>query len=261
MTVGSAQSVTVAATLVPEITSAHVTVRDQNGAPVNIFIDGQDKGAAPWEGELTAGEHTVEAKGTKFAADKRLFFVTRKQRLDLTLDATTTLGHLRIVTTPASASVLWDGQLVARGLWDADVAPGPHRLEVSLAGQPSVVRDVAVQRGQLIAQDVTVGSSASEPLIEYRGVYAKLDAFAMISPSTVNEFTTGENLHGRYGGGLGLRIGYNFGLLGVEFVTAAMFDRDDQNPASSSKPVQRRQRRDERARRVLRRRRSNHEPR
>jgi hypothetical protein len=235
VSVQSNQSVTVDAALAPEVTTGHVIVREENGDPVNVFIDGQDKGPAPWEGDLAPGDHTVEAKGPKFAAERRSFSLTKKQRLDLAIDATTTLGHIRVTTIPASASITFDGQNVGTGVWDADIAPGAHRIEVAMEGQPHAERVVNVVRGQLIVLDVPL-QTGGEGAPVYRGFYTRIAPFAVLSPSRVAAYAAGygtcnsppcgyDKTHFGFGGAL--HIGYSFDPLAVEFFGAFQVEHYD----------------------------------
>jgi hypothetical protein len=231
VTVQSNQSVVVEATLTPEITTGHVVVREEKGYPVHVFIDGRDQGPAPWEGDLPPGGHTVEAKGPTFAADPRSFSVAKKQRLDLAIDATTTLGHLRVTTVPASARITFDGQSVGTGAWDADVAPGAHRIVVAIEGQPPAERVVDVARGQLVALDVPL-QLIGEGGPVYRGFYARINPFGVISPSYVDVYSPGAPGYGqRFHFGLGgaLHIGYSFDVLALEFFGAFLVDHYDFN--------------------------------
>jgi hypothetical protein len=229
VTVQSNQSVVVEATLTPEITTGHVVVREEKGDPVHVFIDGQDRGPAPWEGDLPPGDHTVEAKGPKFAADPRPFSLAKKQQLDLAIDATTTLGHLRVTTLPASASITFDGQSVGTGAWDADVAPGTHRIEVALAGQPPAQRVVNIARGQLVVLDVPLQLIGESGPV-YRGFYTRINPFGVVSPSYVDVYSPGAPGYGQhihFGLGGALHIGYSFDLLAVEFFGAFLLDHYD----------------------------------
>jgi hypothetical protein len=231
VTIQSNQSVTVDATLAPESTTGHVTVREENGDPVNVFIDGEDKGAAPWEGDLPPGDHSVEVKGPKFAADKRTFALARKQRLDLALDATTTLGHIRVTTVPASASITFDGQSVGTGVWDADAAPGSHRIVVAMEGFPHAERVVNVARGQVLVLDLPLATVGAN-LPVYRGFFTRINAFFLVSPNKASvypypsagyrSFTPGTGPHFGFGGAL--HMGYDFDPFAVEFMGALFVD-------------------------------------
>jgi hypothetical protein len=225
VTVESAASVTIEAALSAEVTTGHLTVREQTGDAVNVIIDGKDVGPAPWEGDLPAGEHTLEARGPRFAADERPFALTQKQRLDIVIDATSTLGHARITTLPASAQIFVDGQDVGNGVWDADIPPGVHHVEVGVPGRSRTVRELSVQRGQVLVAEIPVpveDPSARPP--DYAGVYAKLSVFGAASPGATDLFANDGAPNFHFGGGAALRIGYSFGIWGLELVAAGMFD-------------------------------------
>src|SRR5207253_2152055 len=106
-----------------------------------------------WEGDVTAGDHVVEAKGARFSSEARRIKVAAKERLDVALDAVQLTGHLRVTTVPATANISVDGKPVGSGAWEGDLAEGPHHIEVGLNGQPPQVRDITIARGQLIVQE------------------------------------------------------------------------------------------------------------
>jgi hypothetical protein len=232
ITLQSNQLVTVEAALALEITTGHVAVREANGDPVDVFIDGQDMGPAPWEGNLPPGEHTLEAKGPKFASERRPFTLVKKQQLDLSVDATTTTGHVRITTLPASASIAFDGNDVGVGAFDADVAPGEHRVVVTLE-EARAEREVNVARGQIVALDIPLPVSG-EPIYRpvYTGVFGRINLFFALSPTTAAVYPASNVSNGNggssasiaYGVGAALHIGYAFDLFAVEFFAAGLFD-------------------------------------
>ncbi len=221
------QSVTVEVTLAPEITTGHVTVHEENGDPVDVNVDGQDRGPAPWEGDLPPGEHTLEAKGPKFAAARQSFTLVKKQRLDLAVDATTTMGHVRITTLPASATIAFDGAQVGTGVWDAEVAPGSHHVDVALGNEHSA-REVDVVRGQMVALDIPLATAGgSEPYKPvYRGAYGRFSFFGEFSPSATDVYPASDGGHAHFhgGGGATVNIGYAFDPFAVEFFGAYLVD-------------------------------------
>jgi len=62
-----------AATVTREAWDAIRLGLQHDDGPVRVVVEGEegDKGAAPWEGELGEGEHTVEARSPKFGSEKR----------------------------------------------------------------------------------------------------------------------------------------------------------------------------------------------
>jgi hypothetical protein len=224
----SEQSVELKVALKHEKTTGHLAVREPSGHEVHVFVDGEDEGPAPWEGELALGDHEVLVKGDKFASEPRAVTIVRKERLDVALDATTLLGHLRVTTLPASAAIAVDGKSVGTGVWEADLAPGSHRVEVSLAGYSSAVRDLTLLRGQLMVQEIpltaAVGEAASP---DYAGLYMRINLFGVLSPTQTQIFSQDTPKQTHFGGGSSLHIGYSLDIFAIEFVGVFMVDHYD----------------------------------
>jgi hypothetical protein len=235
VTVESGASATVEAVLSTETGSAHVTVREHAGGKVDVFIDGKDVGPAPWEGDLPPGDHTLEARGPHLQADPRPFGLARRQRLDMVVDAATTTGHLRVTTIPSSARIHVDGTDVGSGVWDDDLAPGRHRVEVTAGGQSSE-RELTLVRGQLLVVDIPVGgASAGGYQPEYDGVYVKLGFEGLLSPGATNLFDSSQGQPGMHvAAAAALRIGYAFDIWGVELAAAGMIDHYGESLGSGS---------------------------
>lgn len=237
VTLGSEQVLEVSAALEHEVLTGHLLVREQNARAVHVMIDGKDMGPAPWEGDLPAGAHNVVATSDVFASDLRTVTVARREKQELVLDATSLLGHLRVTTLPASATISLDGKSVGTGVWDGDLATGPHHIEVSVAGFPSSVRDVTLQRAQTIVEEIPVAAAVAGVSAgpDYRGVYARISPFGMVgtgvphfsplSSAPEGPFTSGpsvsQDTEVAFGGTL--RVGYSFDILAVELVTTFAF--------------------------------------
>lgn len=167
--------------LEPEKLTGHIVVREQSGRDVHVLVDGNDQGPAPWEGDVSAGEHTVEAKGARFASEARRIKVAAKERLDVALDAQPLTGHLRVTTIPATANITVDGKIVGSGAWEGDLSEGAHRIEVGFPNQAPQVRDVMIGRGQLVVQEIpVVAAIAGAAPPEYAGIYASFTLAGML---------------------------------------------------------------------------------
>jgi hypothetical protein len=217
--------------LAVEVAAGHVAIREQSGREVHVFVDGEDRGKAPWEGELPEGDHAIELKGAKFGSEKRTITVAKGGRTEVALDAAPTTGHLRVTTLPASARIAIDGASVGTGSYDGDLAPGSHRIEVSVEGAPSAMREVVVSRGETIVQEIPLVTATGEAPPDYRGVYARLaiePLFPISKPPTNagNGSRREDKFH--LGAGGDLRIGYAFDWLGVEAVGRFVFEHRDE---------------------------------
>ncbi len=212
----SKQTVTVDAKLVPEVVTGHLSVRETNGREVHVFVDDADKGPAPWEGDLAPGPHAVEAKGERFAAEKRPVQLGKRERLDVVLTAEPTTGRLRI---PADAAIEVDHRQVGTGIWEGEVAPGPHHIEVALAGTHTA-RDVVVERGATVVQEIPLAMNVETPP-EYEGIYARFDIMGALGQGHeyfVDNSSDGRQKKPTFGGGAMLELGYNFGVVSAGLV-------------------------------------------
>jgi len=228
-TVDSQQNKKIDVKLEVEKTVGHVVVREQNGREVHVFVDGHDEGPAPWEGDLPAGEHVIEAKSARFSSDARKVVVAQKDRLDLALDALALQGRLRITTVPANATIAVDGNTVGTGSWEGELPEGTHRVEVSLPGQTPQTREIALGRGQVVVQEIPVVSAiamSNQPV--YEGMYVRFSIFGQIGLGNIpNDSIAGKtNDDGSFDGAAGakLHVGRSFGFWGVEGVGAFMLE-------------------------------------
>jgi len=231
--VGSQENKTANVKLEPEKTTGHVVVREQNGRDVHVFIDGEDKGGSPWEGDVIAGEHTVEAKSTRFASDARRIKVTSKERIDVALDAAPLTGHLRVTTIPASANITVDGKLLGSGAWEGDLPEGTHRIEVGFADQPPQVREVTLARGQLVVQEIpVVAAIAGTAPPDYRGLYVRFALAGMLGlagqPNDEQPAQTKQTGSFMGAGTAALKVGHAWDWYGAEGVAMFMFEHRDQ---------------------------------
>ncbi|MEA2753631.1 MAG: hypothetical protein QOI41_7774 [Myxococcales bacterium] len=228
-TVDSQQTKKIDVKLEVEKTVGHVVVREQNGRDVHVFIDGHDQGPAPWEGDVPAGEHVIEAKSARFSSDARKVVVAQKDRLDLALDAAALQGRLRITTVPASATIVVDGNTVGTGSWEGELPEGTHRIEVSLPGQTPQTREIALGRGQVIVQEIPIVSAiAMGKAPVYDGIYVRFSIFGQIGiGAQPDDSVPGKtNDDGSFVGAVGasLRAGRQWDWYGIEAVGLFMME-------------------------------------
>src|SRR5262249_55092854 len=99
LTIRSEEVRSVAVDLRPQATTGHVSVRERDDQSVHVFVDGEDQGAAPWNGELAAGEHVIEAKAGALVSERRSLRVKPKEHIEIVLDAIATTGRLHVSTS------------------------------------------------------------------------------------------------------------------------------------------------------------------
>jgi hypothetical protein len=225
--VGSQETKKVDVKLEPEKNTGRVVVREQSARDVHVFVDGEDKGPAPWEGDVAAGDHTFEAKSARFASEARRIKVTAKERTDLSLDALPLTGHLRVTTVPATANISIDGKPVGSGAWEGDLPEGPHRIAVGYEGQAPQLREVTIARGQLVVQEIpVVAAIAGGSYTDYRGIYVSFVLSAMAgfgsADNTSAVFRQNDEFIGA--GTATLRIGHAWDWYSAEGVAILMLE-------------------------------------
>jgi hypothetical protein len=153
--------------------------------------------------------------------------LAKGQRFDLVLTAVPTSGHLRIAASPGGATIEVDRRQVGAGSWEGEVTPGPHHIDVAL-GDVHAARDVVVDRGATVVQEIPLAVSAEAPP-EYSGLYGQLSPIFLVPTMkrqdvhSAGPITLGNQ--GGWGGefGASLRIGYGFGVFSAELVGVFSF--------------------------------------
>jgi hypothetical protein len=108
-----------------------VRVREQSSGAYVVRVDAAVVGTTPWEGSLSAGEHTVSLRGKgDVGARARAVTVVVGKVTDVVLKAAPLPGELRVEPTPIDARVLVDGLDVSQGTWAGSLPSGEHALEV-----------------------------------------------------------------------------------------------------------------------------------
>jgi hypothetical protein len=235
--VGSGAAIEVALALAPEVTTGHVTVREQRDRPVHLFIDGADVGPLPYSGELAPGEHGIEARGPDHAADRRVIQVEKKGKLDVVIDAAPLRGQVRVIVTPTSARIRIDGVDRGTGSWDGSLDPGPHRVEVSSEGYRGAVRQIEVVRGGSAVVEVPLSAVASAAPVDappYRGMYGRFNVLFAVAPSPKgyelpSTAPAGAEVDDTFalGGGAALRLGYSFDWWSLEVLGMFAFAHEE----------------------------------
>jgi hypothetical protein len=219
--ISSEQDVVLDARLVAERAIGRLAVREQNGDPSEVLIDGEDKGPAPWEGDLPAGEHVVQIRGARHVSEPRRVTVAARQKFDLVLDATPTFAHLKVRATPASAVIKIDGQELATGVWEGDLPEGTHRLDVAAPGYDPIMRAVSLHQGESLVEEIPLaagGIGQFHVSLTTAGLFPFHESSHADPPDDVEK-----GVHAAFGAFL--RIGYQFPLLAIEVTAGVLIDR------------------------------------
>jgi hypothetical protein len=222
--VGAGAAATVNATLKAEITTGSVLVSERSGRAVLVSIDGTVAGTTPYAAELPPGEHTFEVAEKRLESPRLTVVVAARQRAKVVLDASATVGTLKLETLPPTATVAVDGKPVAAGTTELDLSPGRHELTASAEGWKAASESIDVVAGSAKTWTVSLVRLAPKvaPTVDYAGAHfdvGVVGTFALHArtdtcPGPVPTRTCSEGT--RLGGGLLLRTGYNFGVLGID---------------------------------------------
>ncbi|MEO7096905.1 MAG: PEGA domain-containing protein [Polyangiales bacterium] len=235
------QTQVVSLTLVKENKTGHLTVREESGKEVHVFVDDVDVGPAPWSGDLAPGSHVIEVKGEGIGAPKRTIELAAKGNLEVAIDATPLMGHLRVQTLNKLGEIFVDGKKVNEkpGEWEGDLAPGTYEVSVVAAGYEPYKHLVGVTKGQTVLEAVTLVAKPLPPPPlppkenPYKGLYAKFNfigAFPLSGGADLqnncNGGTGGTCSNGGFDAAVGpkLHVGYSWDFFSAEIVGAFMVD-------------------------------------
>jgi hypothetical protein len=216
--------------LQPEVTTGHLVVDAPAGAKVEVFVDGEDVGAAPWEGDVKPGVHVVEAKGADRNSAPKPLDVALRARVEMVLELTPNGGRVQVDTHTADASITIDGQPMGRGVWEGMLPAGEHQVIIEAGGYRTYKRAFLVHAGETFVEDARlVGESAGGPP-HVEGIYSGLAFFGDVSATGASNTIakscpqTPCDISTPLGAGLLMRIGYSFGWLGVEGIALGEYD-------------------------------------
>ena len=138
----------VTAALRPLAASGRLRVTEQAGAALEVVVDGDRVGTAPWEGPLAPGEHVVLLRGEGDLGTLPVSVtVKRDDTVRISLSAEKLTSRIRVEPEPAIASVAIDGVTVGQGTWEGRLRAGKHKLEIASPGFLPSVRDVVLADG------------------------------------------------------------------------------------------------------------------
>ena len=215
--------------LEPEVTTGHLVVSAPADAKVEVFVDGEDVGPAPWEGDMRPGVHVVEAKSTDRTSAPKQIDVQRRARVETVLELTSTTGRVQVDTHTADAAIAIDGQPVGRGVWEGTLPAGTHEMTIEAPGYRTYRRAFLVHPGETFAEDARLaGEGSGAPHVE--GIYSGLGFFGDVNVTGASNTLATHcpqapcSTSTPLGAGLLMRIGYSFGWLGIEGIALGEYD-------------------------------------
>ncbi len=145
--------------------TGRLRVSEAKNRPVQVVIDGNIVGTAPWEGTLLASEHTVTLVGDdSWGTQPVRVRVPKQQTETLAMIAEKLDADLRITPTPVGATVAIDSVNVGLGVWQGKLRHGKHRLEVASEGFVLDVREVNLRPGEHESLKINLDRDPLSPL-------------------------------------------------------------------------------------------------
>ena len=146
ITLAAGETKQVAVTMNP--TFAQVTVTSEPAA--DVYVNGQFKAKAVWQGRLNPGVYTFEAKLEKYTTATEKQTVIIGQPLNVKMSPTPKTGNLKIMTTPFDATIKIDGKDLGKTpLTLKNYLIGDYTVELSLTGYATTYQKVTIMEGQM----------------------------------------------------------------------------------------------------------------
>lgn len=132
VTVASGETRDVLAELAVIVEVGRMRVTCASGCAMDVRVDGAPVGRTPWEGAVSAGEHTVALVGEGDTGTlARAVHVATGRTEHVELAPAPLPAVIRVEPSPTDANVSMDGRVVSRGTWASSAPSGAHAIDVS----------------------------------------------------------------------------------------------------------------------------------
>lgn len=188
--VPATETTKVSATLETETTNARVTVKEQTGKKIRVFLDGTDVGETPWSGPVSAGVHEIFLRGAGLLSEPQKVELTPGTSRTFELTAQTAATTLRVTTSDGKGTVYIDDALAGEGNASVVVPFGLHKVRVVREGYETYEHEVSLQAREMYTENVTMklkSAVVTDKLADtgrpLDGFYGGIMGFGLISPS------------------------------------------------------------------------------
>ena len=129
----------------------------------DIYVNDERKGNGRWNGRLTTGLYTVEARKTSHYPTRQTVEITVGEQRHIDLPAPVPrYGSLNVSTRPSGATVAIDGVTLPGTTPNiyTDVLIGDHTFTLTKAGCAPIEQRITVEEGQILSLDFTLQDDA-----------------------------------------------------------------------------------------------------
>ena len=157
-----------------------------------VFIDGQQRGTAPWSGPLYAGNHKVEVRLDGYHPQQQSVSLSEKESRTLTFPALQQMvGRLNVNYRPLGSEVLVDGIRVGTSPnVFRDIAVGPRRVEIRKEGYQPQSQTVTIKENEQSELSGSLTAIASPTASASTGVTTNATTFSNSSNVSSNSCET-----------------------------------------------------------------------
>lgn len=245
--VPATETAKVTATLEAESMTTRITVKEQSGKKIRVFLDGTDVGETPWTGAVTPGVHEVFLRGAGLLSEPQKVEITAGSSRTFELTAQTAATTLRVTTSDGKGTVYVDEALAGEGTASVVVPFGVHKVRVVREGYETYERSVSLQAREMYTENVTMklqGAVVTEKVADtvrpLDGFYGGIMAFGALSPtklgSTLETRCGSDKSQDRdglgaicdtglpLGGGIAGYFGHHWDPIGLEVFLLAQYD-------------------------------------
>ncbi|HSS01466.1 MAG TPA: PEGA domain-containing protein [Kofleriaceae bacterium] len=137
-----------------------------------VFVDGAELGKVPQEKRLSAGEHPVMVRLDGYKSFEQKVKVDPGKTVTVTAELKA-VGRLRILSTPANATVMVNGLPAGRTPLDTEVEVGETVVRIESPGYQAFEQTLTIQGGktETLSRELAVaGPSEAEVSAEQRGL-------------------------------------------------------------------------------------------
>ncbi|OQB17028.1 MAG: PEGA domain protein [Deltaproteobacteria bacterium ADurb.Bin207] len=147
-------------TVMPAEKTGRLIVREKNGFPIRVLIDGVDRGITPLTLDLPPRNYEVSGIASTVVAAAQQISLQENQRLDIELEAVPAMARVKIHTSDGHGTIQIDGRTLAEGAYEGELPVGEHIVRVERDGFEPWEKTIQLAHQQVIVEAVTLDRKA-----------------------------------------------------------------------------------------------------